>query len=139
MKRAMILLAVMALMVALVAGTAAAKGSGKGNSGGGKGPALVTYNFKGTAVGVAEDGSSITVNVTGGNKAGRQHLGSQTFNVTPETKINLDDQEGATLNQIEEGYSVVVQSKAAKGTTGGFVARVVSAEVPEVEEDVSTP
>jgi len=46
MKKATTLLAVVALIVALMAGTAAAKQNGKGNSG--KGPAVVTYNFKET-------------------------------------------------------------------------------------------
>ena len=135
MRKTIILAAVMALLVALVAGSAMAKGKGggKGNPGG-NGPALVTYNFVGTVLAVAEDGSSITVDVTDGNKAARQHLGSRTFNVTSETKINLDDQEGAALDQIGEGYPVVVQSRAAKAATS-FDARVISAESPEAEEE----
>jgi hypothetical protein len=137
MRKAMILMMVAALMVALTAGTAAAKQNGKGQGKSGKGPALVTYNFKGTVVGVAEDGNSITVDVTDGNKAGRAYLGSQTFNVTSETRINLDDEEGVALEEIGEGYSVVVQSKAEKNATS-FDARVISAESPEVEEEPAT-
>jgi hypothetical protein len=58
----------------------------------------------------------------------------KTFNVTPATKINLDDQEGATLDQIGEGYLVVVQSKATKDVTS-FDARVIFAESLEVAEE----
>jgi uncharacterized protein YjdB len=134
MRKAMILMTVAALMVALMAGTAAAKQNGKGQGNSGKAPALVTYNFKGTVEEVSEGGTSITVDVTDGNKAARAHLGSQTFNVTSETKINVDDQEGAALEEIGEGYSVVVQSKAEKNATS-FDARVISAEAPEVEEE----
>ncbi len=47
----------------------------------------------------------------------------------------MDDQEGADLDQIGEGYKVNVQSKAAPGTTSGFVARHVSAESPEADDD----
>ena len=144
MKKAMILSVVAALVLALMAGTAIAKpdkSKGKG-IGKGKGPAVVTYVFKGTVADVTtpttdpETGetvgsNAITVDVTGGNNATKQLLGSQTFSVDEATKINLDDEEGATLDQIGEGYEVVVQSKAPAGTTSGFVARIISAETPE--------
>ena len=146
MKRGMILALIAALAIALVAGTAAAT-PGKGNSGKGKGPAVVTYEFKGTVTGVTEatpadpvagteaTPASITVDVTGGNNATKQLHGSQTFSVNGATKIEVDDEEGADLDQIGEGYKVNVQSKAAPGTTSGFVARHISAESPEADDD----
>lgn len=137
MKRGMFLALIAALAIALVAGTAAAT-PGKGNSGKskGKGPAVVTYEFKGTVTQVTEGTpASITVDVTGGNNATKQLRGSQTFSVNDATKIEVDDQEGADLDQIGEGYKVNVQSKAAPGTTSGFVARHVSAESPEADDD----
>ena len=149
MKKAMILTVVAALVVALMAGTAMAKPDK--SKGKGKAPATVTYVFKGTVTGVTTPttdpeteetvgSDSITVDVTGGNKAAKQLLGSQTFSVNEATKINLDDQEGATLDQIGEGYEVVVQSKAPAGKTSGFAARIISAETSEtaVTEPVQT-
>ena len=59
MRKLAILVAVAALTVALVAGTAAAKGGG----------GMKTFNFKGDAV--SENGSSISVEVSDGNKRGR--------------------------------------------------------------------
>lgn len=72
----------------------------------------------------------------GGNKAGRQHLGSQTFTVTPDTKVNVDEQEGSSLDQIGVGYDVVVQSKAPKDASS-FGARVISASSPEASGEGS--
>ncbi len=147
MKKAMILSVVAALVLALMAGTAIAKPDKSKGKGKGKGPTAVTYVFKGIVTDVTtpttdpETGetvgsNAITVDVTGGNNATKQLLGSQTFSVneaaTKEaTKISLNDEEGATLSQIQEGYEVVVQSKAPAGTTSGFVARIISAETPE--------
>jgi len=128
---------VMALVVALMAGTAVAKGkpAGKGNKG--RGPAVVTYVFKGTVASVAEDGGSVAVEATGGNKAGRQAAAGQqqpmTFAVTDATKVELNDAP-ATISELQPGDEVVVKSRAAKGATS-FAARVVSAERP-VEETV---
>jgi len=108
---------------------------------------VVTYEFKGTVTGVTEatpadsvtgteaSPASITVDVTGGNNATKQLRGSQTFSVNDDTAIEVDDEEGADLDQIGEGYKVNVQSKAAPGTTSGFVARHVSAESPEADDD----
>ena len=120
MKRAMILLAVMALMVALVAGTAAAKQNGKNR---------VTYNFKGTLTKVAEDGSYVEVDVTDGNKRARQHLGIQQFGVTPDTRIEVNE-EDADLSALVVGEQVKVQSKAAKDAEQ-FDARKISMEIEE--------
>lgn len=117
----MILMAVTALLVALVAGTAAAKQGGKG---------MTTYTFKGTVQEVASDGSYVVVDVTGGNKRARAHLGVQQFGVTAQTKIEVNE-EAADLSAIVAGDEVSVQSKAAKDATE-FVARMISVEAEEV-------
>ncbi len=64
MRKVAMLVVVAALTVALVAGTAAAKDTEK----------VKTFNFKGTAV--SEDGSSISVEVSDGNKRGREATGA---------------------------------------------------------------
>ena len=64
MRKLAILVAVAALTVALVAGTAAAKGGG----------GMKTFNFKGDAV--SENGSSISVEVSDGSKRGREAAGA---------------------------------------------------------------
>jgi hypothetical protein len=120
----MILMVVAALAVALAAGTATAKQNGKNTA---------TYNFKGTVQMVADDGSNVVVDVTGGNKRARAHLGVQQFGVTPETKIEVNE-EDAELSALAAGDEVKVQSKAAKDATE-FVARKISVEIEEVEED----
>ena len=120
MRKTVILMAVAALMVALVAGTAAAKQGGKGKA---------TYNFDGTVQEVASDGSYVVVDVTDGNKRARAHLGIQQFGVTPETKIEVNEEE-AELSDLVAGDEVRVQSKAAKDATE-FVARKISVEIEE--------
>jgi anti-sigma-K factor RskA len=60
------LVVVVALLIALVASTGAATGPGKGN-----GQALATYVFRETVAEVTEDGSSISVHVTKGERTGR--------------------------------------------------------------------
>ncbi len=120
MRKAMILMAVAALMVALVAGTAAAKQSGKDRA---------TYNFKGTVEEVAADGSYVVVDVTDGNRRAREHLGTQQFGVTSNTKIEVNE-EDAELSALAAGDEVKVQSKAPKDATE-FVARNISVEVEE--------
>ena len=77
MRKATIIMAVVALMVALVAGSAAAKQGGKN---------MATYNFKGTIEEVVADGNYVVVDVTGGNRAARDHTGVQEFGVTPATR-----------------------------------------------------
>lgn len=117
MRKAMIMLATVALVVALVGGTAAAKQGGKDRA---------TYNFKGTVQEVAADGTYVVVDVTGGNKRARAHLGVQQFGVTPETKIEVNE-EGADPSDLAQGDEVKVQSKAAKDATE-FDARKISVE-----------
>jgi hypothetical protein len=137
MRRILLLVLAGALLVAMAAGTAAAKGpgSGKGPSKGqsmGKGPATVTYVFKGEMASVAEDGSSFEIAVSGGNKAGRGAVASDeplSITVTPETKVELNDQE-ASMADLQAGDEVVVQSKGKKGDTS-FTARMISAERTE--------
>ena len=121
MKRAMILVTVMALMVALVAGTAAAKQNGKYRA---------TYNFEGTLQEVAADGSYVVVDVTDGNKRARQHLGVQQFGVTSDTKIEVNE-ERVDVSALVVGDEVKVQSKAAKDATE-FDARKISVEREEI-------
>ena len=115
MRKTMIMLATVALVVALVGGTAAAKQGGKDRA---------TYNFKGTVQEVAADGTYVVVDVTGGNKRARAHLGVQQFGVTLETKIEVNE-EGADLSDLAPGDEVKVQSKAAKDATE-FDARKIS-------------
>jgi hypothetical protein len=91
-----ILVAVAALMVALVAGTAAAKGGG----------GMKTFNFKGDAI--SENGSSISVEVTDGNRRGRE-----------------------AAEVVAADGEVRVQSKAPEGSSDGFVARKVTVEADE--------
>ena len=128
MRKILLLAFAGALLVAMTAGTAAAKGPGSG-----KGPASVTYVFKGEMASVAEDGSSFEIALTGGNKAGRGAVASDeplSLTITPESKVELNDQE-ATMAELKAGDKVVVQSKAPKGTTS-FKADKISAE--RVEE-----
>jgi hypothetical protein len=143
------LLAVMALFVALMAGTAAAKQNGKGKGNSGKGPAVVTYNFKGTLEEVDGDGPEldgdgtyVLVEVTGGNRAGRDaaeayeqaHPGEpMSFVVDQNTDVEVDDTD-AELSDLSVGDEVHVQTKTAKGETQ-FVARKLSAEHEEDSSD----
>jgi len=120
MKRLMVLAAVAALVVALMAGTATAKQNGKNRA---------TYNFKGTVQEVAVDGSYVVVDVTDGNKRAREHLGTQQFGVTEDTKVEINE-EDAAVSDLVVGEEVKVQSKAAKDATE-FVARNISVEVEE--------
>lgn len=129
MRKILLFSLVGALLVAMSAGAATAKGPGSGK---GKGPATVTYVFKGQMASVAEDGSSFEIAMAGGNKAGRNAVASGeplSIIVTPETKVELNDQE-ATMADLQAGDEVVVQSKASKGETS-FTARVISAERAE--------
>jgi hypothetical protein len=92
----------------------------------------VTYVFKGEMASVAEDGSSFEIAVAGGNKAGRSAVASGdplSITVTPETKVELNDQE-ASMADLQAGDDVVVQAKGQKGATS-FTARMLSAERAE--------
>ncbi len=119
-------------MVALVAGSAAAKQKGENTA---------TYNFKGTLVEVAPDGSSVSVNVTDGNGRGREvaeayalaHPDEPMVFLTPETKVEIDDAP-ASLSDLAAGDEVHVQSKAPKKAPTTFVAHKISVE-NEQEED----
>ena len=116
----MILAAIAALVVALAAGTATAKQNGKYRA---------TYNFEGTVQEVSADGSYVVVDVTGGNKRARAHLGIQQFGVTGATTVEINE-EDAALSDLAAGDEVDVQSKAAKDATE-FVARKISVEAEE--------
>jgi ABC-type transport system substrate-binding protein len=129
-KKATILMVAVALLVALVAGTAAAKQSGKGA----KPDKTVTYVFKGTITGVDPDAGTVAVEVEQGNKAARGYLGSQTFTVVEGyTKIEVDEVEDMSLADLAVGQEVNIQSKASS-VENVFMARRISAETPEVEE-----
>ena len=140
MRKAIVLLVVVAVMVALLAGTAAAKQNGKGPGyGKGKGPALVTYNFKGTLHEVAADGSYVVVDATEGNKAAQQHLGVRQFGVTSDTEVEVDGVD-ADLSALAVGDVVHVQSKAPRDAVQ-FDARKISVEHEEESggEEVPEP
>jgi hypothetical protein len=128
-RKAAILVAVAALMVVLVAGTAAAKDGVK----------MKTFNFKGTAI--SEDGSSISVQVSDGNKRGREaaeaheeaHPGEpMVFAVDDDTtRVEIDDAPASLAEVVAAGGEVRVQSKAPEGSDT-FVARKVTLETDEV-------
>ena len=132
----MILMALMALLVALVAGSAMAKGKGSGK--GPKPQREITYVFEGTLTGVNLDAGTFTVEVRGGNKAARTYLGERTFTVKDGyTKIEVDEAEDMSLADLV-GQEASVQTKASSAEEI-FVARRVSVETTEVaEEDPST-
>jgi hypothetical protein len=127
-RKAAILVAVAALMVVLVAGTAAAKDGVK----------MKTFNFKGTAI--SEDGSSISVQVSDGNKRGREaaeaheeaHPGEpMVFAVDDDTtRVEIDDAPASLAEVVAAGGEVRVQSKAPEGSDT-FVARKVTLETDE--------
>ncbi len=135
MRKHALLLLVAALVVALTASTAMAKpGKGKKPT---KPAKTVTYVFKGTVAETpAEGATSLLVNVTDGNNAGRTAAKSSpqmSFGVLANgskdsTKIELDEVRVA-LSDLRAGDAVVVQSKAPQGATS-FTARIISAESP---------
>jgi len=91
------------VLMALMAGSVSAKQSGKNRA---------TYNFKGVVQEVDGDGSYLVVDVTGGNKRARAHLGPQ--------------------NEVK------VRSKAAKDATV-FDARKFSVEQEGDEDEEEAP
>ena len=125
MRKMAILVAVAALMVTLVAGTAAAKGGG----------GMKTFNFKGDAV--SENGSSISVEVSDGNRRGREaaeaHPGvPMVFAVVGgTTKVEIDDAPASLAEVVAADGEVRVQSKAPEGSSDGFVARRITVETDE--------
>ena len=125
MRKMALLVAVAALMVALVAGTAAAKGGG----------GMKTFNFKGTAV--SEDGSSISVEVSDGNRRGREaaeaHPGAPMVFavVSGTTKVEIDDAPASLAEIVAADGAVRLQSKAPEGSPDGFVARRITVETDE--------
>ncbi len=96
-----------------------------------------TYNFKGTLVEVAPDGSSVSVNVTDGNGRGREvaeayalrHPNEPMVFLTQETRVEIHDAP-ASLSELAAGDEVHVQSKASRDATT-FVARKISVENEE--------
>ena len=125
MRKLAILVAVAALTVALVAGTAAAKGGG----------GMKTFNFKGDAV--SENGSSISVEVSDGNMRGREAAGAHPdvpmvfAVVSGTTKVEIDDAPASLAEIVAADGEVRVQSKASEGSSDGFVARKITVETDE--------
>jgi hypothetical protein len=84
----------------------------------------------------SEDGSSIAVDVTDGNKRGREAAEAHeqahpdepmVFVVRDTTKVEIDDAPAALSEIVATGGEVRVQSKAPLGSDS-FVARKVSVE-----------
>ena len=127
-RKAAILAVLAAILVAMLGGTAGAKG-GKVKT--------KTCNFKGTVTAVAEDGSSVSVEVTGGNKAAREAAKGReqpmVFPVSGSTKVGIDGQDAA-VTDVVVGDPVKVQSKAPEDADE-FPARKISVEHDEQEED----
>jgi hypothetical protein len=129
MKRAVLLMMIAALVVALTAGTAVAKPDKGKKAKKAKAPAQVVYHFQGPIASVDEVTNSVTVDVTQANKAARPFVNQAVpFSVTSTTKISLDD-EKALISDLRAGDAVVVQSKAASGATS-FTANIVNAKSP---------
>jgi len=154
MKKITLLALIGALMLALVGGTAVAeRGSGNsGNSGSGNsGKKVVTYNFDGTATavtlastgdpvtGVGTTSDTITVDVEKGNKAARTFVDkngdSQTFKVDSNTKIEVNENEDATLEDVQVGDEVKVQVKAPPSATAPLTARHLHVENEDDENE----
>lgn len=155
MKKITLLAVVAALMLALVGGTAVAKkGSDNDNSGpgsGNSGKKTVTYGFFGTVTavtpagtvdpvtGVATTSDTVTVDVKKGNRAARDFVeangDSQVFNVDSNTKVDVDENEDATLADVQVGDEVKVQVKAAPTATAPLTARQL--QVKNEDDDTS--
>lgn len=128
----------MALLVALMAGTAVAKGKGKAKAKGLKKERVITYVFKGEISAVDTENRTVTVEVAKGNKFARSVASpgdAVTFGTTGSTKINVDGQKGAGFEALEIGQEVVVKTRAKANTPGVYVARLISATTPEVVEE----
>lgn len=155
MKRTALLTLIGAFMLAMLAGTAVAKsensGPGSGNSGSGSsgnsgsGKGQVVYNFKGVVTAVTPAGTvtdattgataasdSVTVDVQKGNKAARTFVAangaSQTFNLSSNTKIEVNENEDATLADVQVGDEVQVQVKASATAAAPLTARKLEVE-----------
>jgi hypothetical protein len=128
-QRAAILFAVMALAVALMAGTAVAKGKPPGKGNPGKKDPVVTYVFKGEVASV--DADSVVVNVEKGNNFAQSYAGQQVdFSVSENTKVVEDDAQ-TVLSDLDAGDKALVQVRAPKSGAESFTARMVVAKSPE--------
>lgn len=133
--RAMVLLAVAALVLALVASAADAKGREAGKDKGRKAP-VVTYVFKGTVASISE--GSVTVDVEKGNKFAKVYAGDQVeLAVNEATKLRKDDAP-VLLSDLSQGDEIVVKARELKGATS-FTARMLVAQTPEAEEEPIEP
>ncbi len=126
MKKMVLLVTVAALMLALVSGTAIAKGKPAPKT---KQAPQVVYSFKGTIASVDEVNGFVTVDVRQANQAARPFVNKAVaFKVASATKISLDNSK-ALISDLRAGDAVVVQSKAAKGSTS-FTASIINAQSP---------
>ncbi len=112
---------------------------GSGNSG----KKMVTYNFDGTVVAVTTastdlttgemvGSNSITVDVQKGNKAAHNFVvangASQTFNIDSNAKVEINEDEDATLANAQTGDEVKVQVKAPSSAAAPLTARQLTVE-----------
>lgn len=129
MRKVVVLAVLGAVFLAMLAGTAAAKDENRVKT--------KTFNFKGTVAAVAEDGSSVSVEVTGGNKRAREAAEGQAqpmvFPVSADTDVEIDEQDAAVADLVV-GDPVKVQSKAPAGASE-FPARHIRVEHDEQEDD----
>ena len=104
------------------------KPADKGKSGG-KGNPAVTYVFQGKVSSVDED--SVAVSVEKGNSFAKPYAGKDVdFSVNEESTKVVEDDEEATLSDLDADDRALVQVKAPKGSTSDFTARMVVAESP---------
>ena len=103
-------------------------------------PSLKLYLFRGTIASVASDGSSLTVNVTGGNRAAERLLlgqsPTQTFTTGGSTIFLLWQGKVPTVissTQLTVGDRVVIRDRATKGSTLAQVEASASKRVAEHE------
>ncbi|CAN5902260.1 hypothetical protein BH23ACT11_BH23ACT11_24420 [soil metagenome] len=136
MKKTVILATVVALLMALMTGTAMAKGKGSGK--GLKKERVTTYVFKGSITAVDSQSGVVTVAFDRGNKAARSVTQAEEeveFGTNASTRINVGGQEGVGFGPLAADQEVNVQTRAKSGTPEVFVARRISAASPEAAEE----
>ena len=89
---------------------------------------------------VANDGTTLTVDVTKANKAGRFLIDAGDVAFTT-TKVSVADFNGdgvANLSDVQVGDKVVVQAKLAKDAVGPYAARKVVDQTNAPADDAET-
>ena len=95
----------------------------------GKGKPGVTYVFKGKVSSVGED--YVTLSVEKGNSFAKSYAGKDVdFSVDEQSTKVVEDDEEATLSDLDADDRALVQVKAPKGSTSDFSTRMVVAESP---------